>query len=422
MTDRTGEVWFENRRVGRLREASRELYLTYDEAWLHDGPFPVSISLPLDGKEVLAHTFFSGLLPEAGVRERLCRARGIDVRDDVGLLFAIGEDCAGALSILTDESPPAKSEQSERISQADLNTLVADKGQLGGNDIQPRRFSLAGAQDKLSVIKDELGYAYPDRQHPSTHILKFETLNWVCFAETVANRMAHGIDLPVAKTEFQQTSNTALPYLEVARYDRLKTGDASPVLRLHQEDLLQALGEPVALKYESDGGPTLKQVAELLRAKTEAPISAIRQLRDWQMLNFLMGNWDGHAKNLSLLYDQGSQIPKLAPCYDMVAIEFLNVIKAGPWARKMAFRIGGRDTPEEISLENWHGFAEDLGIPKTPTVNRLLELADALPEIARTVREDFAHQHGDRPAYDQLERYISKRCRWVKKQSTRRAR
>ncbi len=45
----------------------------------------------------------AGLLPEAGVRERLCHQRGIDNRDDAGLLFAMGEYCAGALSIIPNQ-------------------------------------------------------------------------------------------------------------------------------------------------------------------------------------------------------------------------------------------------------------------------------------------------------------------------------
>lgn len=51
----------------------------------------MTISLPLTDQETYAHPFFSGLLPEGGVRQRLCRQLGIDSRDDVGLLFAVGK-------------------------------------------------------------------------------------------------------------------------------------------------------------------------------------------------------------------------------------------------------------------------------------------------------------------------------------------
>ena len=126
MSNRTAQVWYEDQLVGTLRaDDNHELYLTYSSDWLNGDPFPISISLPLTDQETLAHPFFSGLLPEARVRERLCREKGIDVRDDAGLLFAIGEDCAGALSIVPDQvlsenQPPATPLTSAEVS----NSLV----------------------------------------------------------------------------------------------------------------------------------------------------------------------------------------------------------------------------------------------------------------------------------------------------------
>ncbi len=74
MNNRTAQVWYEDRLVGRLRvDDNHELYLTYDRDWLNRDPFPISICLPLTDQETLAHPFFSGLLPESSVRERLCQ-------------------------------------------------------------------------------------------------------------------------------------------------------------------------------------------------------------------------------------------------------------------------------------------------------------------------------------------------------------
>ncbi len=188
------------------------------------------------------------------------------------------------------------------------------------------------------------------------------------------------------------------------------------VNRFHQEDLLQAIGEPTALKYESDGGPSLSRIASVIREKVAEPADAILHLRDWQMFNYLVGNWDGHAKNLALLYGQDGSASKFAPFYDLVAIEFFNVISPGQWARKLAFKIGQHDTPEEIGREDWIHFADDLGIPGTPTINRLNDLAKHLPDIARESRVTFAAEHGDKAVYGKFERYILKRCKWVSKQ------
>jgi serine/threonine-protein kinase HipA len=416
MSNRTAQVWYADKLVGELREDdNHELYFTYASEWLNGSPFPVSISLPLTNQEAFAHPFFSGLLPEAGVRERLCQQKGIDNRDDAGLLFAIGEDCAGALSIVpnqlsSENRPPTP------LTSEDVSKLASSHGTIILDSQRERRFSLAGAQDKLSVIYMNDEYALPNRSHPSTHILKFETIDRVCFAEYIANKIAEQIGISVVATEFHYAEDGRTPFLRIERYDRWRNELNGNVNRFHQEDMLQAIGEPTALKYESDGGPSLSRIAAVIRENVAEPAESILQLRDWQMFNYLVGNWDGHAKNLALLYGENGSAPKLAPFYDLVAIEFFNVIKPGQWARKLAFKIGQHDTPEEITREDWRHFANDLEIPETPTINRLKDLAERIPDSARESRITFAEGYGDKAVYDKFERYILKRCRWVLKQ------
>jgi serine/threonine-protein kinase HipA len=350
-------------------------------------------------------------LPEGGARERVCREKGIDTRDDVGLLFAIGEDCAGALSIAVDSLTEKEHVAPRALTEAEIEGLARSKGVLDVDQIE-RRFSLAGVQEKQPVRYEAGQYLLPNRFYPSTHILKFETYPLVCFAETIANQLAARIGLLVVDAEYLEVGGC--PYLRIERYDRVREG--SQVLRLHQEDLLQAIGEPTALKYQSDGGPGISRIAEVLRAHSSEPARSILQLRDWQMFNYLVGNWDGHAKNLALLYERGSAAPKLTPFYDLVAIEYLNVSKSSRWSRKLAFYVGENDLPERVSLNDWNRFADDLSIPKRPTLERLAELAEALPDAAAEVRKDFADKHGDKPIYDNFHQYIVKRCEWTKRQ------
>ena len=413
MSNRSAQVWYSDALVGTLEERERELYFSYAHEWLDsEKVFPISINLPLKEQEQLAHSFFSGLLPEGASRERLCREKGIDVRDDAGLLFAIGEDCAGALSIISESS--AKETRSTReITNSEIETLARSKGKQGINR-EERRFSLAGAQEKQPVVFNNGRYELPNKEYPSTHILKFETYPLVCFAEIIANRLASRIGLPVVDTEFLETAGADYPFLRIERYDRIL--ENSRIIRLHQEDLLQAIGEPTALKYQSDGGPSLSKISEVIREHSSEPVRSILQLRDWQIFNYLIGNWDGHAKNLALLYERGSAAPKLTPFYDLVAIEYLNQAKAADWSRKLAFFIGKNDIPERVTLEDWGLFADALSIPKKPTLERLAELASILPNAAVEVRSEFANEHGDHPIYDQLHRYIRKRCGWIDNQ------
>ena len=418
MAGRSGTVWFGDRRVGRLREdADRELLFAYDPDWLAGDGFPVSVSLPLNRGDawVDGGDFFGGLLPEGATRTRIARRLGLDENDETGLLLAIGADCAGALCILSDdaadEPAPSASTGPEPLDESALVSILRSAGeyaaQLTG---EARRFSLAGAQDKLPVIVEGERLYLPDRHHPSTHILKFETVPRVCLAEYMGACMAAECGLTVAMPEFRQLDGQ--PWLLVPRYDRV-VGESQSVRRLHQEDLMQALAEPAILKYQRQGGPGLDRIARLLREQVSQPARAIPALRDWQIVNVLIGNWDGHAKNLALLYREGSAVPELAPFYDLVSIEFLNQSGRGEYSRDLALAVGQAFTPEKIGLEDWQAFARDLGIPARPLLKRVAELADAMPARARRAREQFADAWGDHGVLDTLERVIAARSRWV---------
>ena len=104
-------VWCGNRRVGLLsRRPSGAMEFQYDPAWIHEGGFAISQSLPLDSFESTtaqnqAHSFFANLLPEGEARTLVVR-RYRTPDDDFELLRAIGGECAGALSILPLEQEP----------------------------------------------------------------------------------------------------------------------------------------------------------------------------------------------------------------------------------------------------------------------------------------------------------------------------
>jgi serine/threonine-protein kinase HipA len=356
------------------------------------------------------------LLVEGNNRRKLCRQTKIDPEDDFGLLLAIGEDCAGALSILPrDKQPEWERKAPEPLGQEDINRLVRSLGKETLADGSEQRFSLAGVQEKQPVIYEDGEYALPDQLNPSSHILKFETEPRVCFAEYIANRLASKIGLPVVVTEFLRLQSESIPYLRIERYDRYK-GDDGQHLRMHQEDLIQALGYPPTMKYQKDGGPGIREVAELLRAYTARPVESLALLRDWQLFNYLVGNWDGHGKNLALLYQPGNSVPELAPFYDLVAIEFFNLVRPKAWARDVAFYIGEHTIPEKINRADWERFADDLSMPRKRLLARLEELATLLPDAAAAARGEFAEVFGDEPVYDlndYMQESIRRRCHWV---------
>ncbi len=416
MTERRGGVWYGDRRVGEARAGDGgRLRFRYAAEWLDDG-FPISLTLPLSSgtDELDAHPFFEGLLPEGGARRRLCRQYRLSEDDDAGLLFAIGEDCAGALSILPDVlEPETLGGEPTPISQEDLARIVESQGQSLPTSRGRRRFSLAGAQDKVPVIISGTTMSLPDRANPSTHILKLETIRKVCFAEIAGSDLAARMGLSVVDAEYRELSGgTGGPFLLVERYDRYRDAEGC-VRRLHQEDVAQALGHTSDAKYQEDGGPRLGDIAALLRRCTADPIESIRRLRDWQIFNYLLGNSDGHAKNLSLLYELGTPVPTLAPFYDLVCIKMLDRIGAGNYDRRMALFIGEQAEPERVTRDDWTALARSISVPPRTLLARLREMAERAPEEARATREAFAESFGDNQVYDRFEEAVRDRCGWT---------
>ena len=368
---RRGRVWHGERRVGHLREDEEtQLCFTYDRDWLHGDGFPVSVGLPLwvGGDELKAHAWFAGLLPEGAARDRVRLRTGLQrENDDLGLLLRIGGDCAGALSVLPDGVTPAEAAEPTRTLGGDgVNHLVRG---AGGSLPVPVRFALAGAQHKLAVLHGGTGnYALSGYMRPSSHILKFETHKQVCFAEHLATVIAGETGLPVIRMAYLENGHQGktVRFLRIERYDRERDSSGNVSL-LHQEDMLQAMRLHPMFKYQSEGGPSIRDIAELLRAEVMSPDSDLASLADWQILNYLLGNWDGHGKNLALLYRRGREAPELAPFYDLVSIEYLNVALHARFDRSMAFAVGANHTPERVTKEDWEQMAADLGCGATGT-------------------------------------------------------
>jgi len=415
MRERHGSVRHEDRLVGRLRADTRgAIHFRYAPEWIEDG-FPISLRLPLDlgTQETNAHGFFQGLLPEGRSRQRICRRLRIEPDDDAGLLLAIGEDCAGALSILPEGAGPGSGNEPPRaVDDDELRGLVTSHGARLGAGTRVR-FSLAGAQEKIPVIRDGGRLAHPDRDHPSSHILKFETIPHVCIAEHATLELARAMGLDVVACELHVLDDDErTPYLLVERYDRY-ADDRGIRRRLHQEDLIQALGYETDVKYEHDGGPELSQVVRLVRDHTAEPIAAARRVLDWQIFNYLAGNSDGHGKNLALLYPRGRTLPRVAPFYDLIAIEYLNDVADADYDRRLAFFVGGEATPERIGRATWERFASDVGFRPRYVLGRVREMAERIADEAEAVRRTFAERFGERPVQERFVRSIYRRAHWT---------
>jgi serine/threonine-protein kinase HipA len=281
----------------------------------------LSLNLPIRAERYPQGTvrpFLDGLLPEGESRRMI--ARDVDVRanDTYGLIRALGRDCAGAIVIQpVDEGPPppATTTTAEPLDDETIGRLVKDlrSAPLGAGGRV--RISLAGIQEKLVLTRMPDGtWGQPVDGTPSTHILKPEI---AAYPNTVENeafcmRIARHLGLEVAHVETTEIEDRKL--IVVERYDRTVGPDGS-VERIHQEDFCQATGILPDNKYEDDGGPSLRRIADIVQFA--ASRDSVERLLQNVTMNALIGNGDAHAKNFSLLHESSGAL-RLAPLYDIM--------------------------------------------------------------------------------------------------------
>src|SRR5260370_36965369 len=128
-------------------------------------------------------------------------------------------------------------------------------------------------------------------------------------------RLAAACGLPVSEAELLDVAG--LPVLAVKRYDRQEAPAGDIPARVHQEDGCQAAAVPPALKYEEQGGPALRDLAEVIRNFGD-PRDVTSLLRR-TTFNMAVGNADAHAKNFSVLHEPGTSAISLAPLYDVLS-------------------------------------------------------------------------------------------------------
>src|SRR5262249_40203162 len=91
------------------------------------------------------------------------------------------------------------------------------------------------------------------------------------------------------------------------------------LLRLPQEDCCQSLSVPPSIKYQSDGGPGIEDLLELLKGSDD-PHNDQKILLKAQICFWLLGAPDGHAKNFSLYLNPGGRF-HLTPIYDLISAQ-----------------------------------------------------------------------------------------------------
>ena len=376
------KVYLKDAFVGWLSHetAGDEFSFKYDDAYLAD---PVcgalSFALPL-GEEPFDSTrtyrFFSNLLPPQIVRQRLGASLHLSRNNVFGFLKAIGGDCAGAVSLYpawitpTPQDVEKTRELSENEAVEILKSLKRRPLYAAGE--KGYRYSGAGAQDKLIARVRNGRVILPLYGTPSTHIIKppADGFDDSVLNEYFCQRLAAGIGLSASKSDVL-TLGGGLYYV-VERYDR-EIVDGRPH-RLHQEDFCQLLSVDPETKYESDGGPSIRQCMAVARKLRLSPASQLAFI-DSIAFNYLIGNADAHAKNHSVVY-RGRRA-EFAPLYDLVSTTVYPEL-----SREMAMGIGGDVAFESITRDSFSRMAKECSVSPKLILGRLDEMIEKVAPVA----------------------------------------
>jgi len=293
----------------------------------------ISQSMPLRERAytgAIVSSYFENLLPDSEpILRKIAEKTGANGRDAHSLLYQIGRDCVGALQFLPGdiEILPLALPNGRKLGYREISSILENlkRNPLGAGETGGFRISIAGAQEKVAFLKIGQDWHEPKGMSPTTHIFKpaIGEVPWesgpVDMSQSVENEhycltLLREFGLEVARTEIAEYESGKV--LIVKRFDR-QTFEDGFIVRLPQEDMCQALGYPPSRKYQNQGGPTLKSILEFLNAG-ETPREDQTTVFKCQVLFWLIGAIDGHAKNFSIFLTPNNGF-RLTPIYDVMS-------------------------------------------------------------------------------------------------------
>lgn len=287
--------------------------------------------------------WFSNLLWEDRIREVIAAQIGVSPQREAHLLAYLGDDLPGGLRAIPEGDLPA-------VSSAE--TVPREEGLA-----HPIKFSLAGAQPKLSMLREGRGLTFPATGRGGNFIVKLPGSKFAGVPENEALTMTwareSGITVPEFSLEPVASLRNMPPELQgdpgnafsAKRFDRPMPGK-----RIHIEDFAQVIGvyPTFAGKYRKASYETIGRI--LLQLHPPSFDEFLRRL----VFVILSANADAHLKNWSLWYPDRVHA-ELAPAYDLVStIEFiekdelgLNLAQSKKWTdaglrsfESLAVRVG----------------------------------------------------------------------------------
>lgn len=409
---RTLFVYLNDTPMGRLlREKGGRLRFQYTDEYLSNpGALPLSLSIPLEDRKYSHKTispWLWGLLPDNElILARWAQRFQVSASNCFGLLEGMGEDCAGAVHFVRpDKEGRAHKGGREPLDASDIERRLGElrKDPSLGREPEDRgQFSLAGAQSKTALQKRGDKWYVPWGREPTTHILKppRPDIDGHVENEHFCLCLAKELGLAAARSEILHFGSEIV--IVVERYDRVM--HERRLIRVHQEDICQALSIHPAMKYQSEGGPDVIKMMELMNRFSQ-PVADRRRIMDAIAFNYLILGTDAHAKNYSLLIGRNQQL-RLAPLYDVAS--YLPYVDRYKDCR-FAMKIGGYYKDNQIRPRHFDKMARACEFP-APTMRKIIvDMADQLPDTADWVKKEMADQGVTHKVLDDLVELLKKR-------------
>lgn len=404
--------------AGEVRlSSSGALSFRYDDAYQGT---PLSLSMPVSNRVYPQKTllpYLQGLLPDSEDERRSIAERfGTGPNNVFGLLCHVGLDCPGGVQLCMpdDLDRVLKREESyEPLSDEQIGERLAslsshDESWIGSSE----HWSLGGNQGKFALAWHDNHWCSCGGSAPTTHIFKngisgyrLQALN-----EFFCMKLARTCGVPAADVAYELFDGT--PAIIVKRYDRteLQTGT---VIRLHQEDLCQALSVSPSQKYTADGGPDANSILGLLEKTPQAPEN-VRLFTTMLFYNCIIGAPDAHAKNYSVLL-QGSDRVLLAPLYDAASgMPYDSLWQGG----HLAMGIGGENRFGRMSRTALARYAKNGRLDRVDLtaewcVGLMRELANRVETNTSPVFESLSYVPGIEELRTHLEPRLTDNCRSI---------
>lgn len=406
--------------AGHLYDEDGMTSFAYDPEYQEADGTPLSVSMPIRNDQhrpEVVGPWIAGLLPED---DAVLRAWGrrfhVSASSPFQLLSTpVGHDCPGAVRFCRDAEVEellngtgsvqwiSEDEVGER-----LRGLRAQPTAWLGPDFTGQ-FSLAGSQSKTALLLQDGKWGVTSGARATTHILKppIEGLEDHELNEHLCLEAARTLGMATVRSKV--SSFAGVPAIVVERYDRVWRG--SELIRVHQEDLCQALSVAPQYKYENEGGPTPARIVQLFRMMAGNGQAAEKQVRSFVealVWNWLIGGTDAHAKNYSLLLSGSDAV--LAPLYDIAST--LPYPDFDIHKMKLAMKFGGQYEMRPYS-NPFAKAAPELGVDVDWFLDRARQLAKGAPDAIAEAAASPSVAQLRRPLAERLVDAVAERARYA---------